>query len=111
MPDLHSQCHLNIRKRATDLSLSVRVIVDVDGQSASHPNGNSCRQTPLDGILHQVEGRGCVDGWHPVQATPAQVVAGPVMGNVHGSPVSSLPPARQGRALPLISKRFIMVQW
>ena len=79
----------------THLSLPVGVIVDIDGQSACHGYGNGSRGAPLDGLLHQVQGRRRVYGWHPVQATPAQVVTSPVMCNVHGSPVSCLPPARE----------------
>lgn len=78
-----------------DLALPVGVIVDVDSQGACHSNGDGSRGTPLDGLLHQVQGRRCVYGWHPIQATPAQVVTSPVMCDVHGSPVSCLPSARE----------------
>lgn len=78
---------------AAHLPLPVRVIVDVNGEGAGDANGDGGRQAPVDGVLHQVQGRGGVDCRHPVEAAPAQVVAGPVMRNVHRAPVPSFPPA------------------
>ena len=73
------------------LPLAVAVIIYVDASSASQENGRSSRDGKLDGFGSQEQGLGGVDGWNPVQAAPAEVVACPVMCYVHGVPVASLP--------------------
>ena len=54
----------------------------------------------------EVHGRGGVDGRHPDQAAPADVVASAVVHDVHGSPVSSLPTASKshGKLSPLVDE-------
>ena len=85
----------SVGKMKTHLPLPVCIVVDVDGSHAGEEKRSSKRPAQGDGVARQVEGRRGVDGCDPVQAAPAQVVACPVMHDVHGPPISCLPPAIQ----------------
>ena len=74
------------------LALAVGPVVDghADGTGQEEEDGREAGDV-LGGMIDQEIGRRGVDGGHPDQAAPADVVAGAVVLDVHGAEVARLP--------------------
>jgi hypothetical protein len=85
----HLTPNLAVSIRLTkDISLIVRIVVDKDSSGTTEKEGDGSRKTPFGAVFDEVKRVGCVHGWHPHKATPAEVIAGPVMLNIHAAHVA-----------------------
>ena len=75
------------------LALSVGIIVNIDAKYPKSEVEPGSQAWHLVRMLHKKQGLWSVDGRHPYKAAPTQIVACPIMCNVHGLPVSGLPSA------------------
>ena len=74
-----------------DVALVVAVVVEEYGEEAEEEDAGGEGGGNVGAVLGEVEGVAGVDAGDPDQATPAEIVPGPVVLNVHGAHVPHLP--------------------
>jgi len=74
-----------------DEALVVTIVIDPHTEETHKGNQGCCFDAQSRSTRRQVKRLTRVDGWHPVETSPANVIPGTIVLNVHTAQVTSFP--------------------